>query len=312
MQPILALQIDPLDTLNLQTDTSLMLALEAQHRGYRVFSYQPQQLAFDSGKITARGLWIHVMEDGDNIYTQVDSEGELNLNKASIVLMRQDPPFNERYLANTYLLEQLDPHVRVLNSPKGIRNACEKTLPLLFPDLIPPTLITEDVVKIEEFAQKHEKIVLKPLFGHGGNDVFALERSKYKEIPSLFSFFKDKSPAPIIVQSFLEEIVQGDKRIIMIDGDVIGGFRRVPQKGDIRSNLAQGGRAEPCELSARDIEICKKIGSTLHEMGLYLAGIDVIGDYLIEVNVTSPTGLRILKRLYSIDAAKMFFDKLEM
>jgi len=310
MQPILALQVDPLDTLNSQSDSSLLLTLEAQHRGYRIFCYQPHNLSFNKGNLEARGEWANFIEEGDHIFPQIDNKDSLNLNHANLVLIRQDPPFDSRYLANTYLLEQLDTHVRVLNSPHGIRNACEKTIPLAFPNLTPPTLISEDIDAIENFAHEYPAIILKPLFGHGGHNVTMVEKKDYGTIPVLIKKLSKNTDEPIIAQPFLKEIAQGDKRIIMIHGEVVGGYRRIPKAGDIRANAAQGGSAEPCDLTPRDLEICQALSSTLHRLGLSIVGIDVIGDYLIEVNVTSPTGFRILKKFYDINAAKIFFDGL--
>ncbi len=308
MTNILALQVDPLRDLNLQTDSSLALAFEAQSRGYKVFTYQPYSLVYRQEKFWATGLFIELRDEGTS-YVASD-ESLLNLEEVSVILIRQDPPFDQRYMANTYLLELLEKRVKIINSPKGMRSACEKVLPLQFPDFIPSTIITEKAQAIYDFAREFESVIIKPLFAHGGRGVLKLERPSLSHIETLLNLYHSSFPGPLVVQEYLKEIVKGDKRILLIKGDPVAVFKRVPREGDIRSNLVQGGTAEACCLSKKDLDICAALKPTLQHLGLYLVGLDVIGDYLMEVNVTSPTGLRAVEALYGIDVAKVFWDEL--
>lgn len=306
MQSLLALQVDPFHTLNLETDSSLALAYEGQQRGHQVFTYQVQNLAWDRGNLVAHGSFVRLTPSGYEIM----ENAHLCLKDTSVLLIRQDPPFDSRYLSNTYLLEELENSVKVLNSPRGIRNGGEKTLPLQFPSLIPPTLISESASEIHQFSLDYDEIIIKPLFGHGGRDIMKIAKPSFLMLQTLIDLYQSKFQSPLVVQRYLNEIVQGDKRILMLDGDPVAVFRRIPKKGDIRSNLVQGGHAELCTLSRRDRDICDALAPTLRRLGLYFVGIDVIGEYLIEVNVTSPTGILAVKRLYDLDIAKLFWDRI--
>lgn len=307
-QPIIALQMNPLSSITVETDTTFALGLEGQNRGYRLFVYSPDGLSYVAGKVMARGHWVTLRDQREDFYTL--GEGQLlDLKQAAFVLMRQDPPFNMAYIAATHLLELLPPTTRVLNDPQGVRNAPEKLLVTHFPDLMPPTLMTWDQALIEEFRAMHGPVILKPLFEFGGNGILLIHPGDPNLMGMLEIYRRFYEELPII-QRFLPEVAEGDKRIILIDGAPVGIFKRIPPQGQARSNMRMGGRAEACDFSPRDREICAAIGPALRARGLYLAGIDVIGDYLTEINVTSPTGLRVMNRLYGLDLAKEFWDGL--
>jgi len=307
----IALQIDPLVKLNLKRDTSLLLAYEAQKRGYSVSYYHPHDLSYLSGKVVASARKLSLQHDFNGFIVEEGEEHRLDLSTVDVILLRQDPPFDMPYISSTYLLEQISHKTLVLNNPTGVRNAVEKLLPLEFKDLIPPTLISQNWHQVETFCHHHEEVIIKPLFDFGGNSVFHV-RSKEGQLKSLYQLLTRSYPGlPFIVQPFLKEVLTGDKRLILLDGELIGGYRRVPPQGEVRSNQLMGGTAEWCELSARDREICKALGPRLRELGLFFVGIDVIGEYLIEINVTSPTGLVPLKELNGINGEEIFWDKAE-
>lgn len=305
-QPIIALQMNPLSSIAIETDTTFALGLEGQKRGYRLFTYTPEGLSYASGKIVARGHWVTFRDQSQDFYA-FGAEQLLDLSEAAFVLMRQDPPFNMAYIAATHLLELLPPTTRVLNDPSGVRNAPEKLLVTHFPDLMPPTLMTWDSLLIEEFRATHGSVILKPLFEFGGAGI-VLIHPEDPNLAGMLEVYRRLYQEPPIIQRFLPEVAQGDKRIILIDGNPVGVFKRIPPQGQARSNMRIGGKAEPCDLSPRDREICASIGPTLRARGLYLVGIDVIGDYLTEINVTSPTGMRVMNRLYSLDLAQDFWN----
>lgn len=305
---IVALQMDPLSQIKVESDTTLALALEAQNRKFKLFVYTPEALSYVDGEVVARGFWVNFKDRPQDFYSSSD-EILLNLKEAKFVLMRQDPPFNMAYIAATHLLELLPPSTRVINDPKGVRNAPEKLLTTLFPDLMPPTLMSWDRLLIDNFIQTHKTVILKPIFDYGGNGILAITRED-PNLSGILEMYRKLYETPPIFQKFLPEIAQGDKRIILINGKPVGIIKRVPPKGEIRSNMRLGGLPERWDFSARDLEICARIGPTLNERGLYLAGIDVIGDFLTEINVTSPTGLRTIHHLYNVDLAKAFWDGL--
>ncbi|MBX9976878.1 MAG: glutathione synthase [Alphaproteobacteria bacterium] len=306
---IIALQIDPLETLNLQSDSSLLIAFEAQERGYRIFFYNPKDLAYTQGYFFACGHYLRLSNEG-KFYT-VEEEAIVDLSSVRALLIRQDPPFDHHYIANTYILELLEDHITILNSPRGIRAACEKTLPLLFPDFIPPTCISENVEILYKFSKGFDAVVIKPLFGHGGNGVLKLEKPTLFFLQTLTTLYKTSFPGPLVMQSYLPDVVFGDKRILLVNGDPVSIFKRVPKQGEIRANLVQGGVAEACDFTAKDLAICAAIKPKLRELGLYLVGLDIIGDYLMEINVTSPTGLRTANNIYNINIGKFFWDGLD-
>lgn len=306
--PIVALQMEPLSQVSVETNTTFALGLEAQNRGYRLFVYTPEALSCTEGKVIARGHWVTFKNTQQDFYTQGE-ETCLDLAQARFVLMRQDPPFNMAYITATHFLELLPPSTKVINNPVAVRNAPEKLLVTHFKDLMPPTLMSWDRALIDAFIETHGSVILKPLFDFGGNGVLLLHPGD-PNLTGVLEMYRKIYETPPIFQKFLPEVALGDKRIILIDGKPVGILNRVPPKDQIRSNLRLGGLAEHCEFSSRDREICTSIGPTLKERGLYLVGIDVIGDYITEINVTSPTGLPVMNRLYNVDLAKDFWDGL--
>jgi glutathione synthase len=307
----IALQIDPIAKLNLKRDSSLLLAFEAQQRGHSVSYFHPHELTFNSGKVSAPARKLHLTYTADGFAAEDSDKHVLDLSAVDVVLIRQDPPFDMSYITNTHLLDQIADQTLVLNNPSGIRNAVEKLIPLEFPELITPTLITQDCSEIDRFCHGQDEVIIKPLYDFGGHSVFHV-RPKEGQLKSLYELLTRSYPGlPFIVQPFLKVVLTGDKRLILIDGELVGGYKRVPLKGEVRSNQLMGGTVEKCDLSARDLEICKIIGPRLRELGLFFVGIDIIGDYLNEINVTSPTGLAALTELNGIKAESIFWDKVE-
>ncbi len=287
--------MDPIGSINIDTDSTFVLALEAQRRGHRLFHYLPTRLTFREGRVVARANPLTVRRNpGD--HATLDDEIEIDLRDMDVVLMRQDPPFDLAYIAATHLLELVHPKPLVVNNPAGVRNAPEKLLITRFPELIPPTLITADRQQIHEFRRAHEDIVVKPLFGNGGAGVFHVKPDD-DNLNALLEMFAARNGEPLMVQRYLPAVRDGDKRIILVDGVPAGAVNRVPAAGEARANLHVGGRAEKSVLTPKDREICAAIGPVLRDRGLIFAGIDVIGDSLTEINVTSPTGLQEINRL---------------
>lgn len=298
-----AVQMDPIEHINIEADSTFVMALEAQERGYRLYHYHPSRLSFDEGKVTAAARELTLKREKGNHYRLGDWV-QLDLAEANVVLMRQDPPFDMAYITATHVLEHIHPKTLVVNDPVSVRNAPEKLLVTHFAELMPPTLISADKERILAFRQKHGEIIVKPLYGNGGAGVFYL-RPGDSNLNALLELFSERSREPVIVQRYLPEVRRGDKRIILIDGKPAGAINRVPAEGEARSNMHVGGRAEKAGLTARDKQICAAIGPTLREKGLIFVGIDVIGDYLTEINVTSPTGLQEINRF---DGVKLEAD----
>jgi glutathione synthase len=306
----IAVQMDPLETVNPAGDTSFMMIEEAQRRGHRVFVYGVSDLAYDAGLVSARARAAKVMP-GQTPHASFEPAAMLDLRKdVDVILMRQDPPFHMGYITAAHLLELVRPDTLVVNDPAGVRSSPEKVLPLMFPDLQPPTLVTRDVRLVREFRERHGDIVLKPLHGHGGAGVLKIGRDD-SNLEAVVGLFAQMWPESFIAQAFLPSVVEGDKRIMLIDGEAVGGINRRPPPGAIRSNLVVGGKAEATELSAREREICGRIGPELKKRGLIFVGIDVIGGMLTEINVTSPTGARALKNLSGVDAVAKMWDVIE-
>ncbi|HAY06420.1 MAG TPA: glutathione synthase [Hyphomonas sp.] len=306
----IAIQMDPLERVNIDGDTTFALAEVAQARGYCLFVYGPQDLAWTEGRLTARvrPAKVQRVQGTPGLFGESQT---LDLAKETdVILMRQDPPFDMGYITACHLLEAVSGETLVLNDPAGVRSSPEKIFPLMFPDIMPPTLVTRDRAAIDAFRTEHRDIIVKPLYGHGGAGVFRLTWED-PNLDSLLEMFLSRSGEPVMVQAFLPAVSEGDKRIILIDGEPVGAINRKPKSGQVRSNLVVGGTAEATELSAADQAICQRIGPELKRRGLMLTGIDVIGGRLTEVNVTSPTGLQALKRLSGIDAAAKFWDVVE-
>jgi glutathione synthase len=306
----IAVQMDPLETVNPAGDTTFMMIEEAQKRGHRVFVYGVGDMVYDAGLVTARARPTKIFP-GRTPHAEFETAVTLDLRKdADVVLMRQDPPFHMGYITAAHLLELIQPDTLVVNDPGGVRSSPEKVLPLLFPQIQPPTLITRDIAAVRDFRARHGDIVLKPLYGHGGAGVLKIGKDD-GNLEAVVGLFTQMWPEPFIAQAFLPAVMEGDKRILLVDGEAVGGINRRPPQGAIRSNLVVGGKAEATELSSREIEICKTIGPELKKRGLLFVGIDVIGGMMTEINVTSPTGARALKNLSGIDAVSKLWDVIE-
>lgn len=304
-----ALQMDPIGSVNINADSTFRIALEAQARGHRLFYYTPDRLAYVEGRVLARGWWIEVRREVGNHVT-FGEETEVDLGEVDVVWLRQDPPFDMGYITTTHLLEMIHPKTLVVNDPFWVRNSPEKLLVLRFPDLTPPTAIARDLATIRAFKARHGDIILKPLYGNGGAGVFRLDPND-RNLSSLHELFMGLSREPVIVQKFLPAVEKGDKRVILVDGEPVGAINRVPQAGETRSNMHVGGRPEKVALTERDLEICRSIGPTLREKGQIFVGIDVIGDWLTEINVTSPTGIQELERFDGTNAAERIWQVIE-
>tara|TARA_B100001057_G_C22731111_1_gene903818 strand:- start:309 stop:1229 length:921 start_codon:yes stop_codon:yes gene_type:complete len=304
---LVGFQIDAIETLNLLTDSSMALIYESQVRKNRNFVYQPSTLTFKNNSVYAIGQEIDFKSNKFDSY-QLSNLKEINLSKFDIIFIRQDPPFNMEYITSMYLLELLSSKVRFINNPVGIRNAPEKILMLQFSRLIPPTIITRSIDEVKKFTKKFRKAVIKPIYGNGGEGIFFLE-DKDKNFNQIIEGFISKNSEPFIVQKFLPEIKKGDKRIILVDGDPVAAIRRVPEKNEIRSNIHVGGKCKPIKLNQRDLHICNEIKNILQENKLFFVGIDIIGNYLTEINVTSPTCIQEIKKINKIDVAKIIWDR---
>ncbi len=309
MKKKLAIQMDPIESLNPHTDTTLLLGAEAIRREYDVYHYLPQALTFKSGEITAKARPVVLYNDPANYYKAGEWQ-TLNLREMNVILMRQDPPFNMEYITATYLLDMLKPDVLVVNDPFHVRNAPEKLLPFQFSEFIAPTLVTRNTGAIESFLKEHKDIVLKPLYGYAGQSVFRVKQDD-TNLHALLETFFGNSGEPIIAQRFIPEIKTMDKRVIVIDGKVTSIYGRVPAQGDIRANMRAGGTGIKIKWDDRDIMIGETIGRELVKRGILLAGIDVIGDYLTEINITCPTGLIKSNELYGLKQETLFWDAVE-
>ena len=303
-----AFQMDHIDTLSISGDTTFALCLEAQKRGHKIFHYTPDKLTYKNGKTLSLVEPLQVMDDEDNHFT-LGKPFETDFLDIDFVLMRQEPPFNMNYITYTHLLEHLPKNTRIINNPISVRNAPEKLLVTFFDDLMPETLISLDVDAILNFQKIHKDIVLKPLYGKGGEGIIRLQNSEDIFI-KIERFIKDQEE-PIMVQPFLPEVENGDKRIILLNGEPVGCLSRIPAKGEFRSNLGVGGIPKLSELTQSDMKICKTIKPVLQEMNLVFVGIDVIGKYLTEINVTCPTGVRQIKNLGGSDIPEMFWKYVE-
>jgi len=304
-----ALQMDPIGAVNIAGDSTFRIALEAQVRGHSLFYYTPDKLAFVEGRVTARGYPVEVRRDLGN-HVSYGTEAEVDLADFDVVWLRQDPPFDMGYITTTHLLDMIHPRTLVVNDPFWVRNCPEKLLVLQFPTLTPPTAVARDLTTIRAFKARHGDIILKPLYGNGGAGVFRLDPND-RNLSSLFELFTSFSREPLIVQKYLPDVAKGDKRIILVDGAPIGAINRVPQAGETRSNMHVGGRPEKIGLTPRDLEICAAIGPVLKEKGQIFVGIDVIGDWLTEINVTSPTGLQELERFDGTNGAALIWQAIE-
>ena len=305
----IAFQMDPIGPIDINADSTFRIAEEAQKRGHELFYYTPENLAYQEGRVTARGWPLTVRRKiGDHF--SLGDEAEVDLSEFDVVWLRQDPPFDMFYITTTHLLQRIHPKTLVVNDPFWVRNYPEKLLVLDFPDLTPPTTIARDLATIRRFKDQHGDVILKPLYGNGGAGVFRLTETD-RNLSSLHELFTGFSREPLIVQKYLPAVSNGDKRVILVDGEPVGAINRVPAAGEARSNMHVGGRPEKIGLSDRDREICDRIGPLLREKGQIFVGIDVIGDYLTEINVTSPTGIQELERFDGTNAAEKIWEAIE-
>jgi glutathione synthase len=304
-----AIQMDPIDKIDIAGDSTFAMALEAQSRGHALIYYGPRDLTFREGKVTARVRPLSVRSVKGDHFTLGEAK-VLDLSQADVVLMRQDPPFDMAYITATHILEHIHPKTLVVNDPAHVRNAPEKIFVTQFRDLMPPTLITSDRREINEFRAAHKDIILKPLYGNGGAGVFRVKPDD-ENLGALLEMFTQFYREPVIVQRYLPEVRKGDKRIILIDGAFAGAINRVPAAGEARSNMHVGGKPEATKLTKREQDICAALGPELKKRGLIFTGIDVIGDYLTEINVTSPTGILEVRRFGGPDIAKLIWDAIE-
>ncbi|MGB8526812.1 MAG: glutathione synthase [Rhodoplanes sp.] len=309
MSLLVAVQMDPIERINIRGDSTFALMLEAQARGHQLAYYTPDRMALVDGALFATVRAVAVRDEEGNHFT-LGEEKRVDLAGFDVILMRQDPPFDLAYISATHMLERVQPRTLVVNDPAHVRNAPEKVFVTLFPELMPPTVVTRDLAEIKAFRAEHGDIVMKPLYGKGGDAVFRLSAEDLN-FGSLYDLFANIFSEPWVVQKYLPAVRFGDKRIILVDGEFAGAINRVPQPDDLRSNMVRGGVAEQTELTWREREICQKLAEPLRERGLLFVGLDVIDGFLTEINVTSPTGIRAIKSFGGPDGAAMIWDKIE-
>lgn len=304
-----AVQMDPIERINIRGDSTFALLLEAQKRGHALSYYTPDRLAQRGDRIFVAARPLAVRDREGDHFTLGEAK-RTELTAFDVVLLRQDPPFDMAYITTTHMLERVHPRTLVVNNPASVRNAPEKIFVLEFPELMPPTLVTRDLAEIKAFREEHGDIVMKPLYGHGGGAVFRLTKDDLN-FGSLYDLFATMLREQWMVQKFLPEVKDGDKRILLVDGEFAGAVNRVPANDDLRSNMVRGGSPKATDLTPREREICAKLGPALRERGLLFVGIDVIGGYLTEINVTSPTGIRAVRNLGGPDVASIIWDRIE-
>jgi len=305
----IAIQMDPVAGINPRTDSTLLTGIEACKRGYEVYYYTPDKLAYYQGMITAAAQRITFFAD-PNHYYELGESMHLDLRTMDVVLLRQDPPFNMAYITTTHILEHLAPDTLVVNDPASVRNHPEKLFPLQFRQFMPPTLVTADLGEIEYFRKEHKDIIIKPLYGHGGRAVLRI-KSDDDNLSTLMEMHRATSVEPLMIQPFLPEVKTEDRRIILIDGRVGGVMGRIPAEHEIRANFRVGGSPAKAELTSKQREICETLEPVLCEKGLIFVGLDVIGDYLTEINITSPTGLAQINKLYNTKLEADLWDAIE-
>jgi len=305
----IAIQMDPLESINIKTDSTYILALEAQKRGYILFHYLPENLIYENGRVSALGNVFKLFPNKKTFFKKSKTQ-KIFLDDYEVVLVRQDPPFNMGYITATYLLEMVSDKTLILNDPKSIRDNPEKLSMLNFKNIIPPTLISKNTEQCFNFQKKYKKTIIKPLYGNGGEGISKLEGTNTllkRKILKLISRYKQ----PIVVQKYLKEIKEGDRRIILIDGEYVGSVARIPKKGSVTANFHTGGSAKKIGLVRRDKKICSILKPFLKKNKLFFAGIDVIGNYLTEINVTSPTGIQEINKLNGVRLEEFFWDRVE-
>lgn len=305
----IAIQMDPMEPMDIKGDSTFDMAIEAKKRGHQLFHYLYTDLVYEDGEVraTMRPLDVRRIE-GDH-YT-LGKPSDINLKGVDVILMRQDPPFDMAYITATHLLDMVHPETLVVNDPTHVRNAPEKLFVTDFVDLMPPTMIAHNQAQIEAFREKHKDIIIKPLYGNGGAGVFRLQPGD-QNISSLLEMFRGINREPLMIQAYLPDVRAGDKRIILVDGEPVGALNRIPAEGEARSNMHVGGKPAAIDLTERDKEICARIGPALKERGFIFVGIDVIGDYMTEINVTSPTGLQEIDRFNGTNLSALIWDAIE-
>ncbi len=305
----IAFQMDPIGPIDIDADSTFRIAEEAQARGHSLFYYTPDKLAYDQGRVTATGWPLTVQRVKGDHFALGDKQ-TVDLAEFDVIWLRQDPPFDMGYITTTHILDMIHPDTMVVNDPFWVRNYPEKLLVLNFPDLTPPTMIARDLETLKRFRAQHGDVILKPLYGNGGAGVFKLKADD-SNLASLHELFAGINREPLIMQQFLPAVSKGDKRVILVDGEPVGAINRVPAAGETRSNMHVGGRPEKVDLTDRDREICARIGPLLREKGQIFVGIDVIGDWLTEINVTSPTGIQELERFDGVNIAEKIWHAIE-
>ncbi len=305
----IAVQMDPIENIDIAGDSTFAMLLEAQKRGHSIFYYTPAALTLSGGKVVAEGTTLKVADKVGGHF-EISGQRRADLSEFDAVLLRQDPPFDMGYITTTHLLERIHPQTLVVNDPAHVRNAPEKIFVLDYPDLMPPTMVTRSLEEVKAFRAEYDNIIIKPLYGNGGAAVFSLTPGD-TNLNALVEMFQQMAPEPFMVQQYQKAVREGDKRIILIDGEIAGAINRVPAADEARSNMHVGGKAEHIELTDRDREICARLAPELKARGLVFTGIDVIGDVLTEINVTSPTGIREVARFGGNDIAAMIWDVIE-
>ena len=306
MQKQIAIQMDNIETIDFEFDTSFLIGYEAQLRNYKIFYYNPNDLIIQNGDVQASGQYVKLKLDENSYFDYISKRITVDLKNFNFIFLRQDPPFNMNYITSTYILDLLPDSTKVINNPTAVRNATEKLFTFNFKKFMPPTIVTNNINEIENFLDKIGEIITKPLYGNGGVGIHRFNKQNFN--PDDLKQYLD---LPIMAQKYIKEINQGDRRLILIDGEYCGSVARIPKDGDIKANFHAGGKAKKTDLVFRDREIIESVGPQLAKKNLFFVGIDIIGDYLNEINVTSPTGIKQINTLNNVNLEKLFWDKLE-
>ena len=307
MKNKIAIQMDDIKTIDFDFDSSFIIGLEAQRRNYELFYYHPDDLFIDQGEVKAKGYFLELIDEKTNYFKFLSDKTEVKLEEFKFIFLRQDPPFDMHYITSTYLLDCLPESTKVINNPSSVRNAAEKILPFKFKEFMPPTLISQSVDEIKNFFKVHKDIITKPLYGNGGEGIHRSQDGLLEGIEIQGDYLE----MPIMAQKYIPEISEGDRRIIFFDGDYVGSVARIPLQGSIKANFHAGGLAKKTGLVFRDQQIIEALARELKKMDLFFVGIDIIGNFLTEINVTSPTGIKQINKLNDIKLEKVFWDKLE-
>ena len=307
MKNKIAIQMDDIKTIDFDFDSSFIIGLEGQRRNYDLFYYHPDDLFIDQGEVKAKGFFLELFDQKINYFKFLSDKTEVKLEEFKFIFLRQDPPFNMHYITSTYILDCLPKSTIVINNPSSVRNAAEKILPFKFKEFMPPTLISQNVDEIKNFSKVHKDIITKPLYGNGGEGIHRSQDGLLEGI----HIHGDYIEMPIIAQKYIPEISEGDRRIIFFDGDYVGSVARIPSEGSIKANFHAGGSAKKTGLVFRDQQIIEALGKELKKLDLFFVGIDIIGNFLTEINVTSPTGIKQINKLNKIKLEQVFWDKLE-